>query len=482
MVDTEKQKTDLFKSRYRGAVKKPREQAAEVAATHVTPSRVKAHACLCEIRKRDAYAQELIDTMIEQSDLSGEDKAFAARLVLGVVSSKGTLDEALDNLLTRPDTLHEDLREALRISAYELIFLKKNPHAAVDQGVELAKSVFSWSAGLANAVLRKLAERAGSFPFGDPKTDDAAFARQYAFPLWLSNKLISDMGRESAEAFMESSNRKADIYFAINYIKSSIDEVESRLEAAEVSVQLFEAADAPRLRCYRLNSSKDVASEGIQSLLAEGKIIISDYASQLVVQTVLPASLPSSFLEIGAGRGTKTVLLQSAMQEKYGALPNLYYTLDKHAFKMNLLMERSHAYGLKLSEVLLGDALLLDSAVPGELFDFIFVDAPCSGLGTLRRHPEIRWRITQREIEDMAALQLAMLKQAAKHVRLDGTLAYSTCSFTKEENSGVIEAFISSEEGRDFGISSIAGRSIFSTLRSPHPSDVHFAAKFQRIR
>ena len=115
-----------------------------------------------------------------------EDRAFATRLVLGVVSARGTLDEIIDRSLRSPDDVQDDVRDALRIGVYEMYFLDKSPHAAVDQCVELVRTFAPKACGLANAVLRKASSLKGEFPFGNPQADLEAFARQYAFPVWLS--------------------------------------------------------------------------------------------------------------------------------------------------------------------------------------------------------------------------------------------------------------------------------------------------------
>src|SRR5699024_18614 len=137
---------------------------------------------------------------------------------------------------------------------------------------------------------------------------------------------------------------------------------------------------------------------------------------QLVAASVLPDEKPSSVLEAGAGRGTKTVLLQSEAQRRWGSQIETYVTLDNRAFKTKLLEERAGQCGAHVSEALTGDALHAEELTGGRLFDLVFLDAPCSGLGTLRRHPEIRWRLKLEEIVEMARLQLSLLRALAGRV------------------------------------------------------------------
>ena len=148
------------------------------------------------VRERSAYAQDVIQATIDRSHIAPEDRAFATLLVLGVVSTEGVLDELIDRSLRSPRDVKPDVRDALRIAAYEMVFLKKEPYAVVDQGVELVRAVAPRAAGLGNAALRALTRVAAEFPFGDPATDDAAFARLCGFPQWLAELLVRDLGPE----------------------------------------------------------------------------------------------------------------------------------------------------------------------------------------------------------------------------------------------------------------------------------------------
>ena len=164
-------------------------------------------------------------------------------------------------------------------------------------------------------------------------------------------------------------------------------------------------------------------------------MLVSDAAAQMVAANILPDEKPASVLEVGAGRATKTILLQSDACRKYGSQIEEYVTIDNHAYKTRLLEKRAEDYGVNVTEAFTGNALDLDNVMPERLFDLVFVDAPCSGMGTLRRHPEIRWRMAERDVESFAKTQLGMLKAAATHIKPGGTLAYSTCTVTREENA-----------------------------------------------
>lgn len=448
-----------------------------------SPARVAALEAIRVIRERDAFAQEVIGHSIDTNKkLSAEDRHFATQLVLGVVSHKGTIDEILNRAMNTPKDVKDNVRDALQISAYEIIFLDKSPYAAVDQGVELARAVTPRVDKLANAILRKVVRLKDEFPFGDPSTDIRAFARLHAFPQWLARRLVADLGPAGAEAFMSASNEPAPLFVCVNPARATDSEVLELLEAAKAepsSVIVDGVGVLPG--CYRLANSRALSDGRIRRLFTQGKICVSDASSQRVALMTLPRHKPVSYLEIGAGRGTKTLLVQGAAQRKWGSQIGCYVTVDNHAFKSKLLAERAEAYGINVSETLTGDARKLSSVVGKRRFDVVFVDAPCSGLGTLRRHHEIRWRLDEASITNIAQTALAMLESAAAHVNPGGTLVFATCTVLKEENLLNVKRFLASDAGADFFLDQESGEPFFysSQLSSGSP-DAHYAVKLTR--
>lgn len=443
-----------------------------------SPARLAALYVTRVVRKRNAFAQEIIESRIDNSHLSPEDRAFATLLVLGVVSTWGTLDDVINRTVDKPSDLSLDVRDALRIPTYEIIFLGKQPHAAVDQGVELVRAVAPKASGLGNAVLHRILRLKESFPFGDPKTDVEALARMYAFPKWLAIRLIEDLGAQAASALMQASNSPAPIYIAVNAIKATDDEIINAFADAGCTLQPATAGDREVPGCYRVVNTRVLADGRIRLLFKQGKILVSDAAAQAVASCVLEAGKPETLLEVGAGRGTKTILLQSMAMRNFDSQLNLT-SMDSHTFKSELLIDRAEQYGV-ITNVLKGNAMRMDSVVGDAMYDAIFIDAPCSGLGTLRRHQEIRWRITETSITELAGNGLAMLRSCASHVKPGGQLVYATCTVTYAENNDVVRRFLESEEGSEFMLAPIDGKSCFATQLVPGSCDAHFAARFVR--
>ena len=172
-------------------------------------------------------------------------------------------------------------------------------------------------------------------------------------------------------------------------------------------------------------------------------------------------------------------MLQGIAQRDWGSQIELT-CMDSHGFKTDLLRDRAKTYGVDVNDFVTGNATRLDSVMGDRSFDVIFIDAPCSGLGTLRRHHEIRWRLQPEQVTDLANTGLALLKSAAGHVKPGGRIVYSTCTVTYAENNGVVKSFLESEEGKAFTLAPINGKACFTSLLSDGSPDAHFAAKFVR--
>lgn len=458
------------KPRTSGVVHKDSERSA-------SPARQAALRVTSIVRERDAFAQELIHKYIDSSRMSREDRAFATRLTLGVVSSYGTLDDVINRCLDRVSDINDDVRDALRISTYEIIFLKKEPHAAVSQGVELVKTIAPKASGLANAVLRRIADKAHKFPFGDPRTDIEAFARLHAFPEWLAKRALLDLGPEATRDYLAGSNEPAPLFVAINAAKADESEVVETIVAAHgdpVAVSV-NGEDIPG--CYCLSEGRVLFDGRVRHMIQTGQLLVSDASSQQIARLVLTEEKPASLLEVGAGRGTKTVLIQSDAQRRYGSQIDEYVTVDNLEFKTNITAERAEEYGIHVSESITGDATVLDDVVGERAFDVVFIDAPCSGLGTLRRHPEIRWRLNPEKIDEFAKTGLALLKSASTHVAPGGSIVFSTCTITRAENIDVVKAFLASDEGASFALAPIGGAPCFNPALKPGSPDAHFAVR-----
>ncbi len=439
----------------------------------LSPARIAACAVGREVRERDAFASEVIGGVLARMEgISQEDSAFATKLARGVVATVGTLDEFINRNLNSPDDIQPDVRDALRVSAYELLFLDKAAYAAVDQGVELVCSVAPKAGGLANAVLRKMAKSAKLFPFGRPTLSLSVLARSHAFPLWLAKRLMNEMGLDKATAFMRACNTEAPLHIAVNALKARDEDVIEIFD--QVGSLLIPAEDTPG--CYLVGNARALVKPEVRTLFERGEVLVSDASAQAVAALACPNHDVDAFLEIGSGRGTKTILVQSNAVRSFGcAIPMV--AVDVHGFKVEILSKRVQAYGIETVRPVKADGRKLSQLMPEASFDAVLLDAPCSGVGTLRRHPEIRWRLTEAQIGEMAATELDLLIEAAKMVKNTGALTYATCTVFKEENEQVVERFLKTKLGESFAVEEKIAPAL--TERGP---DAHFAVRFRRIR
>lgn len=472
--------------------------------TRASEARRLALEALERIERRQAFAQDVIAKTIDASNASDADRAFATRLVLGVVSMRGSLDTVLDRCLRSPDDVRDDVRRALRIPAYEVLYLDKSPHAAVDQGVELVRIVAPKAAGLANAVLRKVANAKKAFPFGDPAVDLDALSLQQGFPPWLTGLLERELGRPAMESFERASNEPAPVYLFENPLAAGAG-VASVAEAAPGGARPVEFVEGvPLAGCLLLEDRRDLAKGELAAMLADGRVIVSDASAQAVASLCAivatsaherpvgdvaeladagprGAACAPDVLELCAGRGTKTVMMQAGIRRALGVQASRYVALDNVPFKCRLLDRRTTALGAHVSETVCAEMGGEGPVVEGD-FDLVFLDAPCSGLGTLRRHPEIRWRIEPGTIDRAAALDGALLAQASRSVRRGGFLVYATCTVAHAENERAVESFLEGEEGARFGRVSVFGSRFFAPGLRPGGPDAHFCAVMQRLR
>ncbi len=450
----------------------------------VAPARRAALQVLKRVRERDAFGPETLDAVLAASGLSQADQALATRLTYGTLQTQGVLDEAIDRLATRPGDIEPRVRDALRLTAYEILFARTPPRAAVHQGVEAVRAARPQASGLANALLRRLAGEAPSFPWGDPEADDEALARLTGHPRWLVDLMIVELGREAAQRVLRSQNEPAPLYLWHNPFAGEFGEALAMLEDDGADPESSE----PQGCILARNASAAVRG----ATLAQGRCLVCDAAAQVAALAVGPWPA-GAVVDLAAGRGTKTVQMQAASVRAGG--PCRLYAIDLHPFKTEVLARRMERLGVPGVTVLTGDATDV-AGIAGlpeaGTADAVLLDAPCSGLGTLRRGAEKRWRLRPSDLDGLVALQSGMLAQAATMVRPGGVLVYSTCSISRRENHEVVSDFLRSAHGSEFRTGDLSSavpetwrgwigpEGWFQSLPDVGGPDGHFVARLDR--
>lgn len=448
-----------------------------------TPARRLAAEVVERVVRDDAWMSGVLDAALKSAALDRREAAFATRLAYGVIELLPVLDEAIRSRASRPGRIKPRVMAALRVSAYEILMLD-TPHAiAVDQGVALVKERDEYAASFANAVLRKIAVDADDFPWGDPETDLSALARSTGFSPQLVERLARDLGEDKTRSFITGSIGPPPFYVAANPHKTTVEELVAELEKAGSPTRECSPAG-----CIRTLEPAAALSSG---LLEDGSAIASDRTAQIVAHLV-PLDAGERVLEIAAGRGNKTALMDFAAVRE--GVARTIAAVDSHDWKTGVLEQRMELLGVSnftTHGLDATDPQALKEAV-GDGFDAALVDAPCSNLGTLRRHPEQRWRFEPASPERLSVLGKALLDAASHLVRPGGFVVYSTCTVLPAENAGVIEAFLAHGVGREYRVVALNDRvppdveqnvtpeGYYQSLPGPEGPDGHFAALLQR--
>ena len=439
----------------------------------ISPARTAAFDILLRVEERDSYASELLHSN-RLEKLSSSDRGLTTELVMGVLRWRSRLNEAIIAASARPlAKVDPEVLIALRLGAYQLRYLNRIPaHAAIDESVELVKRARKRSAApFANAVLRKIAAtHAEAIPEPEQWTAEL-LAREFAQPAWLAERWVAEYGVERTSLICRHNQ--------------SVPDTAIRLDDQDVAAELtatgVELAPGALLRNARIIIAGDITRT---HALQEGRVFIQDEGSQLVAALV---GSGSRLLDCCAAPGGKTSALawRNPTAEIIAA--------ELHAHRAELLRRRVRAANV---QVIQADALNLP---PLGNFDRVLADVPCSGTGTLARNPEIKWRLTPTDLDELHARQTALLRAALDRLAPGGRAVYSTCSLEREENENVIEEVLAQSEGVHLldcrealqqlqmsgellwkDMESLASGKFLRTIPGVHPCDGFFAALIER--
>ena len=457
----------------------------KAARTKATPARVAAFDVLFEVETTGCYLEDALKHHPELDRLPKSEKAFARLLASEVVARKSALALILSVLIKEDDLeLETNVELAFTMALCELCYLDKPDHVVVDQGVELVRRVQPKATKLANYLLREACRRFDASGLDGFGFTEEMVGLDQGFPAWLADYLIATFGYDAAETFMSRSNKPAPVYFAFNEAKVKGAQLLEKLVRAGIKIAHVPplVTTQPSFPCFVFAQRSSLGNPLVQQALRNNEIIISDQAAQTVAALAVRDAddTPRRMLEIGAGRGVKTMLIQNVALSRFGHQITLE-TLDNDERRT-----KERARRLKDAAILEQASYLMDaqdlSRFEDKSFDSVFIDAPCTGLGTLRRHLEIRNRVTHGEIIKAAEVGLSLLKEAARLVEVGGRLTYATCTITPEENDGVIEAFLLTDIGQHFKPrTTLLPNAVFAPLDEKLVPDGHFACLMMRV-
>ncbi len=397
----------------------------------VSPARVEALRILCRVEEDRAFADLALEAALDRAKLPARDRALTTEMVYGTLRWQRRLDWILAPHSRRKlDRLGPWVRNLLRLTAYQLQFLDKVPAwAAVNEAVALAKRRAPGAAApFVNAVLRSLTRSGGALPSLPEDTLEAA-ATRLSFPSWLARRWADRLGLNEAEKLMMALDERPRATVRVNTLKCSLEAVAERLAGEEevASRPTSYARDALELEApgpaFKFRAFK------------EGWFTVQDEA--LILIGYLLAPRPGEIVaDVCAAPGTKTSHLAQLMENRGRVI-----AIDQHAARLKLVVKAAARLGIRIVEAHGGSAEALAPKFR-ERCDRVLVDAPCSNLGVIRRHPDVKWRSAEPELKTLAANQRLILEAAATMVKPGGILVYATCSLEPEENEEVVFPFL----------------------------------------
>jgi len=449
----------------------------------IAPARVAAYEVLLAVSSGKADLPTAI--AIARGGLHDDrDRALAAEIATGVQRWRAALDHLIEAFSKRGiSRLDPEVVEVLRLSAYQLLHLTRVPASAVvDDAVNLARRAGKASAtGFVNAVLREISRKRAALPLparpADPSHRGAALdylSITLSHPRWLAARWYDRLGFDATEAWMQFNNAPGSMSLRANRLRNTREALAERLAAHDV--RAHPSAYAP---------DGLVVDEGhplSSSIADEGWFVVQDEASQLV-PLLIGDQPPRRVLDTCASPGGKTTAIAAAMRGL-----GLLVACDLRDRRVELLRKTVAVSGAANVRIVQAD--LLQPLPFGSPFDCVLVDAPCSGLGTLRRDPDIRWRRRESDLPVLAATEATMLRHAADMVGPGGRLIYATCSSEPEENEAIADAFLATTRGftalhasqatTRIADALVDARGHLRTQPDRHGLDAFFGAVFER--
>ncbi len=436
---------------------------------------------LVKVESRKAYADILLDHALRSSDLSRRDGALLTELVYGTLRWRGRIDAHLRPLIRRSlDSADRFIRNLLRTTLYQILFLDRIPdYAAVSAAVDLAKvHRGGQAAGFVNAVLRGHLRQKNNRELAKPVPETATLleiSEYWSHPQWLVKQWRDYLGAGEIAALLQANNEEARLVLRANLLRTTREDLLELLHREKI-----EAAPTP----WSPQGISVRSRSPIDQLpgFNQGLFQVQGEASQLVSYLLTPQPGERIF-DACAAPGGKSTHLAELMRDR-GEIT----ATDISQPGLNKVEENAKRLGLGAIRTLLADA---SQASPGfgNLYDRILVDAPCSGLGTLRSHPEIKWNRNEADLKRLSRLQERILSRSASHLKPGGVLVYSTCTLSQVENQEVVRKFLQNfdkfilEDAADYfpePAKKLVCDGYFMAWPHRHDTDGFFAARLRK--
>ena len=396
-------------------------------------ARLVAVKALLKINRDKAYSNITLDSFFADYNLDGKDKALATALVYGVLDRKITLDYIIGKFSKTPLKKISPLTlEAIRIAVYQICFMERIPDsAAVNESVNIVKrSKESRNSGFVNALLRNLLRNPVELPKGNSVND---LSVRFSCPEWIIEGFEADYGIDNTEKLLESSLESPPVIIRVNTIKTTADELISLLKDAGIAAEKTDTDYA-----LKIEGGIDIKNN---ALYKSGYFYVQDSASQITVSK-LEVKSGERVLDVCSAPGGKSFTMALLM----GNIGEII-SCDLYDHRVKLIKSGKERLGLDIIKPTVLDATKYQSDL-GQ-FDAVLCDVPCSGLGVLRRKPEIKYKEIE-NFDEIEAIQREILSNAKKYLKSGGRILYSTCTLRKAENENQVDWFL--KENPDFSL------------------------------
>jgi 16S rRNA (cytosine967-C5)-methyltransferase len=405
------------------------------------PVRMQAFRLLQRMENSRSFADLLLEgTFSKNPPWRPLDRAFIHELVMGILRWQARLDFAIFRAAQSPKRkIDPRLLNLLRMGTYQIFFMQRVPDsAAVNETVRLAKAIFKNEkiTRFVNAVLRSIGRSKNQEDFPSFEAQPVEYiATALSHPRWLVERWVGEFGPETARKICAANNLRPPFTVRVNTLKTSREILQARFSVAGIAS--LPTPFSPEGLVLR--PSPSLAAD---PLFGQGLYFVQDEASQIVSHLINPQP-GERILDACAAPGGKSTHLAQLMENRGEII-----SLDLYDSRMDLVRESCRRLGISIVRAFRQDASKPLPFPEETTFDRILVDAPCTGLGTLHRHPEAKWRQKPEELPRLQRLQLALLKNVCSWLKPEGVLVYSTCTMAREENDSVLEAFLNTH--RDF--------------------------------
>lgn len=388
-------------------------------------ARQTAYEILNKIQRDDSYSNLALDSALDRAEIDIKDKRFVSALVYGVTERRITLDYNLSLYLSQPlKKLKPQVLTALRLGAYQILFMDKIPDsAAVNESVKLVKkNGAAFAAGLVNAVLHKIVKNG--------LKSDGSMSVKYSAPEWLCKMWCDSYGTENAEKLLEASLGSVENTLRVNTTKTTAEELCSILSEEGFECEKNKSVE----NCLTVKNGGAIHKT---KAYADGLFHVQDTASQLCCKA-LGACDGDTVIDVCAAPGGKSFTLSEMMNNSGRVI-----SCDIYLQRLRLIADGAERLGLTNIETVENDGSKYNSKLPSA--DKILCDVPCSGLGVIRKKPEIRFKKSE-EVDKLFDLQYSILCISSRYLKIGGKLVYSTCSLNPKENEEVVEKFLSEHD------------------------------------